>query len=297
MDLEALRIFIKVAELASFTRAAEHLGIPKARVSLQVKALEAELDIHLLQRTTRSVRPTPDGEQLLVRARRLVSDSEELEAMFQSSKALHGVVRLDTPVNLARDVLVPRLPEFLARHPLIELQLSTTDRRVDILREGFDVVLRVGALADSGLMSKRLGEMAMTNVASVAYLRSRGAPRTPEELDQHLLVNYAGTFGAEPPEFEWVQGGQTFTRQMRASITVNNVDAYHAACLAGLGIIQCPRRGVARDLAAGTLVEVLPQFVCAPLPVSLIHAHGRTVPKRVRAVMAWVTELVQPGLS
>ena len=192
-----------------------------------------------------------------------------------------GSRRPQPPVG---DVVIPRLPELYARYPNLELQLSMTDRRLDPVREGFDCVLRVGALADSGLVARRLGVLPMTNCASPGYLRNHGTPRDVADLDRHLLVHYAGAFGAEPPVFEHRVAGRAVTRPMRAIVTVNNVDAYHAACRAGLGIIQAPRRGVAADLAAGTLAEVLPDHTCEPMPVSLVHPHGRTVPRRVRAV-------------
>src|SRR5687767_10248730 len=126
MDLEAVQIFVKVAELASFTRAAEQLGMTKSRVSLRIRALEEELGSHLLQRTTRAVRMTPDGEQFLARAERWAQEADELAAMFQAPSTLRGRIRVDLPVTLARDVLIPRLPELLAAHPHLELLLSTT---------------------------------------------------------------------------------------------------------------------------------------------------------------------------
>ena len=297
MDLDAVRTFIKVAELASFSRAAEQLGIQKARASLQVKALEADLGIRLLQRTTRVVRPTPDGEQFLARAARLVSDAEELAAMFQSPRALRGVVRLDLPINFARELVIPRLPELYALYPHLELQLSISDRRVDVIREGFDCVLRIGTLIDSGLIARRLGVLPMTNCASPEYLRIYGTPRELADLDRHFVVHYAGTFSAEPPTFEYRDAGRIVLRSMRTMITVNNVDAYQATCRAGLGIIQCPRVGVAGELASGGLVEVLPEYVCEPMPVSFVHAHGHAVPRRVRAVMAWLAQVIAPRLA
>ncbi|HEY0194266.1 MAG TPA: LysR family transcriptional regulator [Kofleriaceae bacterium] len=297
MDLDAVRTFIKVAELASFSRAAEQLGIQKARASLQVKALEADLGIRLLQRTTRVVRPTPDGEQFLARAARLLSDADELSAMFQSPRALRGVVRLDLPINFARELVIPRLPELYALYPHLELQLSITDRRVDVVRDGFDCVLRIGALVDSGLIVRRLGVLPMTNCASPAYLRTYGTPRGLADLDRHFVVHYAGTFGADAPTFEHRAVGVTVERPMRAMITVNNVEAYQATCRAGLGIIQCPRVGVADALASGELVEILPEHTCAPMPVSFVHGHGNAVPRRVRAVMAWVAQVVAPRLA
>jgi DNA-binding transcriptional LysR family regulator len=294
MDLEAVRIFVKVAELASFTRAAEQLGITKSRVSLRVRALEEDLGSHLLQRSTRFVRPTPDGEQFLARARRLLLDADELAAMFQAARALRGRVRVDLPVAIARDVIIPRLPELLAAHPGLDVLLSTTDRRVEVVREGFDCELRVGALPDSGLVARRLGTLPMGNYASPGYLRKFGTPRALDDLDRHFVVHYSLSLGADEPMFEYRDGDRYRERPMRSLVTVNTSDAYEAACVAGLGIIQAPRWGRSDVLRSGFLVEVLPDFPCAPMPVTLVHGHGRNVPKRVRAVLAWLTQVVEP---
>lgn len=297
MDLDAVRIFVKVAELASFTRAAEQLGMPKARASLRVQALEAALGVRLLHRTTRSVRTTPDGEQFLVRAQRLVGEADELAAMFEAPRALRGVVRLDLPVMLARDVVIPQLPELFAAHPLLELQLSTTDRRVELVREGFDLVLRVGTLGDSGLMAKKLGALPIVNCVSPAYIQTRGIPRTLDDLDRHLVVSYSPRLGGERAVFEYLEGGQLREREMRALVTVNGTDAYRAACIAGLGIIQVPRIGIGRAFMDGTLIEVLPDLTAEPMPISLVHGHGRNMPKRVRAVMAWLAQRIAAHLA
>ncbi len=296
MELENLRILVKVAELASFSRAAEQLGMPKSRVSLHVKALEAELGSRLLQRTTRAVRPTPDGEQFLARAKLLVDEADELAAMFHATSTLRGRVRFDLPVSFARNLIIPRLPELLAQHPQLELVMSTTDRRVDVVRDGFDCVMRIGTLSDSGLTARRLGELRMVNCASPGYLRRYGTPRALSDLDRHLLVHYSLTLGGDEPCFEYPHQGAYRTTPMRASITVNNTDAYRAACLAGLGIIQAPRVGMEESLKSGQLVELLPELTCEPMPVSLVHGHGRSVPKRVRAVMAWLAQLMEPAL-
>ncbi|MEZ4400882.1 MAG: LysR family transcriptional regulator [Kofleriaceae bacterium] len=297
IDLDAVRVFVKVAELASFTRAAEQLGLSKARVSTRVRELERDLGGPLLQRSTRAVRVTPDGEQVLARARRLLDDADALSGLLRGPSALRGRVRVDTPQHLARSLFIPRLPALLAAHPQLELMLSTTDRRVDLIREGFDCVLRIGRLDDSGLVAQRLGELPMVTCASPAYLARHGIPRTLAELDHHVVVHYAVGFGADPPSFDYRVGPVDHARPMRSVVTVNSTDSYQAACLAGLGLIQAPRLGLDGELASGDLVEVLPQLACAPLPVSLVHAHGRQVPRRVRAVMTWLAALVRPHLA
>jgi DNA-binding transcriptional LysR family regulator len=293
METDTLRMFVKVAELASFTRAAEHLGLSKARVSMAIRALEADVGSRLLQRSTRVVRLTPDGEEFVARARRLVSDAEELVSLFQAPSSLRGRVRVDMPQSLARSTFIPRLPELLAAHPHLEVQLSTTDRRVDVIREGFDCVLRVGRLEDSGLVARRLGELPMMNCASPAYLNRYGTPRTLDDLRGHLVVHYSVRFGSDAPGFEYREGTIYRERPMRSLITVNSTDSYNAACLVGLGIIQAPRVGLLPRVTAGELVEILPQHTCRPLPISLIHAYGRNMPRHVRVVMSWIGEIVK----
>lgn len=294
MEIDVLRMFVKVAELASFTRAAGHLGLSKARVSTAIQTLETDLGSRLLQRSTRAVRLTPDGEEFLGRARQLVADADELALLFQAS-SLRGRVRVDMPVSLARSVFIPKLPELLAAHPQLEVQLSTTDRRVDVIREGFDCVLRIGKLDDSGLITRKLGELPMMNVASPGYLKKYGKPKTLEELDDHLIVHYSIRFGTETPGFEYRDGNVYRERPMRSVITVNATDAYRAAAIAGLGIVQIPQMGA--DLATGQLVEVLPQYVAEPLAVYIVHAHGRSVPRHVRAVMSWIAEQLDEHLD
>jgi DNA-binding transcriptional LysR family regulator len=296
MDLEDLRIFVKVAELQSFTQAAAHLGMTKARASAHVRALEELLSTRLFSRTTRAVSPTADGEQLLPRARRLLAEADELSSQFASPRLLRGRVRLDLPERWARDTILPRIGELVSRHPQLELLVSTTDRRVEVEREGFDCVLRVGALVDSSLTVRKLGALSMANAASPAYLKKHGLPKTPAELGRHLVIHYSPKLGSEQPSFDWLEGGRTRSVPMKAQLAVNSSDAYEAACLAGLGIVQAPRRGLLPRFNNGQLVEVLPGFTEAPMPVSLVHPHGRSVPARVRVVLDWLAEVVGPAV-
>lgn len=294
LDLEAVRVFLRVAELGSFTRAASQLGLAKSRASLLVQGLEQQLGAKLLQRTTRSVALTEEGELFVTRGRALLTEADELTSLFAASRSLKGRLRIDLPAGLARDLVIPRLPEFLALHPGLELQLSATDRRVDVMREGFDCVLRVGPPGESSLQVRRLGLMPNINCASASYLARYGTPKTLEELSAHYVVHYSSKLSGDHCGFEYFDGARYREVPMRALVTVNNVDAYRAACLAGLGIVQLPRSGVLSSLARGELVEVLPSFAAAPMPVSLVHAYGRSVPRRVRVFMDWLARLLTP---
>ncbi len=245
------------------------------------------------------MRLTPDGERFLDRCKELLTEAEQLQAMFQpAASGLSGRLRIDLPNRLARDIVLPRLPEFLAAHPLLEIGISTTDRRVDLVHEGFDCVLRVGTLVDSDLVARPLGFMRMRNVASPGYLSTHGTPRTLADLAQHRVVHYTPSLIAQGASWEYVDAdGQRRTLAMRANVTVNGTDAYQAAALAGLGLIQAPTFGTDALVAAGELVEVLPRFIAPAMPVSLMVPHRRQLAPRVHAVMAWLTQVIAPHLA
>jgi DNA-binding transcriptional LysR family regulator len=296
LPLSELKTFVVVAEQQSFTAAAAVLSMTKTRASNEVRRLEQHLGTTLLHRTTRSVGLTADGELLLVRARELLALADDVEGQFVRTAPVRGVVRIDLPVTLARSAVLPQLAELHRAHPQLQLQISTTDRFVDPVREGFDVVLRAGRPPDSSLVAIRVGTMAMTNVASPAYLQAWGVPRSVDDLQHHLLVHYTTALGTDVPEFEWVDGDVVHLVRMRSVVTLNNTDAYRLATLAGLGIAQLPRTGVTTLLAEGALVEVLPEATCVPLPVSLLHTHQRRVPRRVRVVLDWLQACLAPHL-
>ncbi|MEO7495136.1 MAG: LysR family transcriptional regulator [Massilia sp.] len=300
MDFDELRIFARVADLASFSRAAEQLGLAKGHVSTSVRQLEARLGTRLLHRTTRSVRLTEDGAHFLERCKELLAEAEQLQVMFlPAASGLTGRLRIDLPNSLARDVIIPRLPEFLRAHPLLEVGISTTDRRVDLVHEGFDCLLRVGALGDAELVARPLGAMRMANAASPAYLRQYGVPHTLADLARHRVVHYAPSLSASDARWEYVDradGGRQ-TLPVAAAVAVNGTDAYQGAALAGLGMIQAPALGLRHLFDQGLLVPVLPAHTAAPMPVSLLYANRRQLAPRVQAIMSWLSELITPILA
>ncbi|QEY17676.1 LysR family transcriptional regulator [Cellvibrio sp. KY-GH-1] len=288
--LDAMQIFVRVAELASFTRAAESLGLPKASISTQVQQLESLLGTRLLHRTTRRVQLTLDGQIFYERSKDLLADVDELEGLFQQGATnLTGRLRIDMPSAMAKNRILPRLPEFLAQHPQLQLEISSTDRRVDLIREGFDCVIRVGKLTDSSLIARRLGTLELLNYASPAYLERFGVPQSLDDLSRHHLVHYTPTLGAKSGGFEFVQNNEHKTIAMQGNITVNNSDAYQAACLAGFGIAQIPRIGAQEYVAQGRLVELLTNHRAEPMPVSLLYPNRRNLVRRVQVFMDWVS--------
>jgi DNA-binding transcriptional LysR family regulator len=292
---DAMRIFVCVADRASFTQAADSLGVSKAAVSAGVQYLEAHVGVRLFHRTTRSVQLTQDGVAMYDRCASLLADVEELETAFQiGGETIQGRLRVDMPVRLAHNVVIPRLPEFLALHPSLELELSCTDRRVDLIGEGFDCVLRVGNLPDSNLIARALGKFRMLNCASPAYIKRYGMPKKLADLSQHRVVQYAVNFGAKAEGFEYFDGQNYQTVQMQSLLTVNNTDAYEAACLAGLGIIQAPEVGMLEHIKAGRLIALLPKLYAEAMPVNLIYANRKHLSKRVQVFMAWIQDVLAP---
>lgn len=292
--LELLRTFVRVSEMSSFTLAGESLGLPRSTVSEHVQALEALLGTRLLQRTTRRVQATQDGLVLYERSKDLLSHMDEIEGLFrQDAASLTGRIRFDMPNFLGRQIVLPRLPEFMALHPNLELEISTTDRRVDLQREGFDCVVRVGVQPDQSVVARRVCDFSMVNCASPAYLQRYGVPESLADLTRHRLVHYVGVLGSRSEGFLYEVDGKLHRLPMAGSVTVNSTDAYEAACLGGFGLIQAPLKGMQSHLLSGELVAVLPQLNAPSMEVSLLYARQRHLPLRVRVFMDWLANVIQ----
>ncbi len=295
--IDLFRIFTRVVECANYTRAADTLGLPRSSVSAAVIELEKRVGTRLLHRTTRKVSPTQDGAVFYERCVRVIVDVEETERLFdQADTDPAGKLKIDVPGRIGRLIIAPALPDFLARHPRIDVELGVTDRVVDLVEESTDCVLRVGALSDSGLIARAIGNLPLINVASPAYLEAHGTPQAPADLAGHLAVNYASPSTGRVEDWEWVEHGEIRRLAMRGRVTVNHAESYIACCLAGLGLIQIPAYDVKAHLAAGELVEVLPGHRAAPMPVNLLYPHRRHVSRRLRAFADWLEPLLKRAL-
>ncbi|KEY41182.1 HTH-type transcriptional activator aaeR [Pantoea agglomerans] len=289
-----MQVFVRVAEMGSFTRAAESLGVPKGSVSRQIQALENQMATRLLHRTTRRVQLTQDGLVYYDRCLDLLSMIDDMDSLFQHEPAsLSGKLRIDMSVAMATSFILPRLPEFLQHYPGVEIELSSSDRQVDVIREGFDCVIRVGELKDSGLIARKIGTHTLINCASPGYLSRFGMPIRLEELSQHAMVHYSQQLGQASPGFEYFDGRQCHYVHTGGVVTVNSTETYRAACLAGLGIIQVPAAGIQTLLERGELVEVLHRFPARPMPIHLLYPHRRNVARRVRVFMEWLSQVLQ----
>ncbi len=291
---EAIRIFLRVAELESFTRAAEEMNIPKATVSNAVQHLESRVGAQLLHRTTRRVRLTQDGSAYYQRSKDLLADFDEMDSMFlQSPAQLRGRIRVDMTTGMAKNLLFPNLKSFLEQYPGIELEISSTDRRVDIIQEGFDCVVRAGPMSDSSLVARYLGELRIVTCVSPGYVKEYGEPETLDDLSRHRLIHYVPMLGSKVDGWEYWDGNRYQSVAMQGAVTVNNVEAYNYACLAGLGMIQAPIVGVRKYLIRGAMVEILKSYQAEPIPVYLVFPHRRNLSKRVRIFMEWLSELIE----
>lgn len=263
-------------------------------MSAAISELEARVGARLLHRTTRRVAPTHDGAAFYERCVRLIGEVEDAEALFRrSADGPAGKVKINMPGRIGRLIVAPALPEFLAAHPQIEVELGVTDRAVNLVEENVDGVLRVGPLADSAMIARPIGELALINVASPAYLARHGTPSSPGDLHAHLVVNYASPTSGRVEDWEWIEQGTVQTKPVRGRVTVNSAEAYIACALAGLGLIQIPAYDVRSHLEAGELVEVMRDYRAAALPLTLLYPTRQQLSRRFQVFSGWLEDLLR----
>lgn len=285
-----MRIFIRILERRSFTQAADDLQIPRATVTNAMKRLEDRLGTRLLERTTRQVNPTLDGEAYYQRCVRLLADMEEAEGAFRDA-APKGLLRVNLQGTLAQHFVVPTLPAFLQRYPGIELHIGDGDRLVDLVKEGIDCVLRAGNLQDSSMVARRVTQLEQVTCASPEYLERHGEPQKREDLSGHRAVNYISNATGKPYPLEFMTESGMELRTLPGYVCVTSVEIYKASAVAGLGLVQVPRYNVAEQLNAGSLRVVLAAYPPPPLPVSVLYPQNRQLSSRVRVFAEWLKEV------
>lgn len=295
--IDLYRIFARVIETRSFTKAADSLRMPRSSVSTAVAELEARLGARLLNRTTRIVTPTDEGLELHERCLPFLVESEDIESLFRAApRQIEGRIRVDMPGRVGRLIVAPALPEFLALWPGIRVELGMSDRVVDLVGESVDLALRVGLLPDSSLRARRLGVIGQVNVASPAYLAQHGIPLAPADLDRHWQVAYASPSTGRVADWEWQEGARLRSRQVPWRVSANSTEGYVACALEGMGLIQVPAYDVAPHLASGALVEVMPGFRPDGLPVHLLFPGGSRISRRLVAFADWLEQLLRANL-
>ncbi|NQD91940.1 LysR family transcriptional regulator [Pseudomonas sp. CrR25] len=288
--LEAMRAFCRIVELGSFTRAADALAVPKTTVSGQLQALENQLGVKLLHRTTRRVSPTTDGAAYYERARTLLDDLDELEATVSSSRSVaRGRVRVEMPSPVGRFLLIPALPSFVAQHPAIQLDIGCSERVVDLVQEGVDCAIRGGPVSEPDLVCRPIGQMRFTLCASPAYLDTAPPLQAPDDLTRHRFLAFVFPTSGRQYRVVLQRGEESFAIEQVPAMRFNSGGAYIAAAEAGLGLVAVPLAEARPQLEAGTLREALPGWTPASMPLSLVYPYSRHLSARVRAFADWAT--------
>lgn len=293
----AMRVFTRIVELGGFAKAADSLQLPRASVTILIKQLEAHLGVQLLQRTTRHVSPTLDGAAYYQRCVQLLTDLEETEAVFSTRRQNpRGTLSIDMPSGIGSLIVIPALPTFTALYPQIELEIGLNDRPVDLIREGVDCVLRGGPALDESLVARPLAMMEQLTLASPAYLERMGTPSSLEQLAGHQMVEYISSASGKRFGLEFVLGSELRPVNLSKVVAVNSSAGYFAACEAGYGLIQAPRYHALRQLAEGTLVQVLADVAVPEMALTALYPPHRQLSQLVRVFVDWLVQLcARPG--
>lgn len=284
---DAMRLFIRVVERRSFTLAANDMKVPRSTATKVIAEMEGRLGVRLLQRTTRVVRPTLDGEAFHQRCVRIVDDIDNAEGAFLGVQP-KGQLRIEVQGTIARHFLMPGLPAFLARYPLIDVSMSESERWVDLVQEGVDCALRWGRLRDSELIARHVATLKRLTVATPAYLKKFGTPKRIDDLDGHRVVGLRSiTTGVVRP-LEFQEGDRIRELTLPSVLTVTGTESYLAGIRLGLGFAQVPRFHVEEDLRRGTLVEILKSVPPPAAPVSVLYPRSRQLSPRLRVFLEWV---------
>jgi DNA-binding transcriptional LysR family regulator len=278
---QEMQLFVRVAETGSFSRAGRELGHAQPTVSRIISAMEARLGVKLLARTTRRVLPTEAGRLLLEKARLVLADVEDMEGTVRGAGGLSGVLRVASPVTFGAREILPVLGPFLAAHPRLRVALLMADRRVDLLEEGVDLAIRMGALEDSSFVSRRLTRSQRFVVASPAYLALKGAPATPADLLAHDIITVMPS-GSDVWTLRHAEGAATAVR-LQARLVATATEGVVAAVCAGLGLAALSRVACGAELERGALLRVLPEHALAPVDVHAVVPAGHRPPAKARA--------------
>lgn len=284
---DAMQLFVRVVERGSFTAAAADLNLPRSTATDVIQRLERDLACRLLERTTRHVMPTPDGEAYYRRCVSILAEVEEAEGALRGHEPA-GQLRVDVPGRLTRTFLLPHLPDFMARYPKIDLQLGQGERLVDLVREGVDCVLRAGVPDDSGMIMRKLTEIAEITCASPDYLARHGTPTSLEDLEGHLMVGFLSSRTSAVMPLDFLTSAGVREIMLPSRIVANDAETVHQLGCLGFGLIQAPRYRLAEDLESGALVQVLPDLPPTSLPLAAFYPQNRQLSPRVRVFVEWV---------
>ncbi|PPT65272.1 LysR family transcriptional regulator [Xanthomonas arboricola] len=292
---DAMQAFARVVETGSFTKAAETLHMSRASVTQLVQQLEARLRVRLLNRTTRQVHVTADGAAYYERVLRLLADMDDAETSLSDASALpRGRLRVDVPSPLARLILMPALPAFHARYPDIQLDMGVSDRRVDLIGEHVDCVVRGGTITDQSLIARRVGDLQAGVYAAPVYLQRLGMPAHPRELENtlHRCVGFMRWRSSKTVPYVMQRGSEAVHLQGRYVVASDDGNAYLAAGLAGMGVLWLPVYMARAHVASGELVPLFEDWRMEPMPLSIAFPPNRHVSAKLRVFIEWVSALM-----
>jgi DNA-binding transcriptional LysR family regulator len=295
---EAIQLFVRVVESGSFSAVAREVGIGQPAVSKQIAALEARLGAQLLRRSARNVSLTDAGQDFFESALRLVDDLQAAESRVgRGQRAPSGLVRVSVAPVFGRLYILPRLPAFYARFADISIELQVTERAVDLVQEGVDLAIHNGALADSSVVAKKIAATPVVTVATPSYLRRRGRPKSPSDLDGQECITFVSQGTTHPWRFKGKFG--EIVHQPQGRLRTNDAEQIRAAVLLGLGLAHAPGWLFAEELAAGRVRRLLRSYERDPLPISAVHAGGRRLATKVRVLIDFLAEQLakDPSLS
>ncbi|MGF7151667.1 DNA-binding transcriptional LysR family regulator [Sphingomonas zeicaulis] len=281
--VQGLATFIRVVEAGSFTAGARLLGTTPSAISKSIARLEKRLGVRLFQRTTRALALTEEGQAYHERMAPLIRAVEEAEDELRGDREARGRLRVTMPADLGRALMPAIAARFAPAHPALVLEMSLADRHVDLVREGYDLAIRAGAAADSGLWARPLGSLPLRLVASPAYLATHGMPADPAALHHHRHVRYL--LGGRPYPIRFADGTRI---DPEGSFDTDSGEALRLAAVGGIGIAHMLATAVAEDVAAGRLVVVLPDHALPAVPVQVLHAFARAMPLRARRFVEFV---------
>lgn len=291
----AMRVFVRVVEAGSFTKAAETLHMSRTSVTQLVQQLEARLRLKLLNRTTRKVNVTADGAAYYERIVRLLSDLEDVEASLpNASTAPRGQLRVDVPSPLATMILVPALPQFTAKFPDIQLELGVSDRKIDLIGENVDCVVRGGQITDQSLIARLVGQLRLGVYAAPAYLERAGMPMHPEQLhdSHHRIIRFRRYGGPDGSPYIMRNGTESVTMQGLHVLAIDDGNAYLAAGLAGLGVLWLPDYMAKPHTEQGQLVPLFDNWRIDPMPLYVAFPPNRYISQKLRVFIDWIVELM-----
>ena len=292
--LDSLFIFVQAARYLSFSEAARQIGMSPSAVSRAVQRLEERLDTRLLNRTTRSLSLTDDGARFYASSRQILSDLEETERSLSRARSTpSGVLRINLVPSMARMHIVPALPDFLAQYPELKLDISLSDRRVDLIEDGIDAVVRIGMSPNSNLVMNTICMAKEVVCASPDYLKKHGVPKTPEDLQQHICINHVVPQTGRVRDWRFQRAGDAFTIEVSGPLTIDHAETATAAAISGLGIIQLYNFVVGEATASGQLVPLLTDYAPSSVPIAIVYAQKRYLSAKVTAFIAFMQELTQ----